>query len=219
MSAPGANVRLSFPQDEPRHPWLAPLLEAYHLVDRGVAEGIARAARQGRRLACAKGCAACCRSHLTIPVYPLELVGIYWYATERLAEPVRGRLKEQLRNHASGAPCPFLVDEACSIYPLRPMACRQFNVFDRVCAEREDAFHTRPQDVLVPDRRRTDAAFFELLPFYGVKGKRERRDALKKGLQHALAKVLQEQDWPKLAGRMDERTNREKTIEKVNNSL
>jgi Fe-S-cluster containining protein len=149
------------------------------------------------------GCAACCRSHLTIPVYPLELVGIYWYATERLEEPVRGRLKAQLRAHVSGAPCPFLVDEACSIHPLRPMACRQFNVFDRVCAEGEDAFHTRPQDVLVPDRRRIDAAFFEVLPFYGVKGKRERRDVLKKGLQHALAKVLQEQEWAKLAGRMD----------------
>lgn len=210
MSAPATGVtgRLSFPQDEQRQPWLAPLLEAYRIVDEGVAEGIARAARQGRRLACGKGCAACCRSHLTIPVYPLELVGIYWYATERLEEPMRSRLKAQLRAHVSGAPCPFLVDEACSIHPLRPMACRQFNVFDSVCAEGEDAFHTRPQDVLVPDRRRIDAAFFEVLPFYGVKGKRERRDALKKGLQHALAKVLQEQDWAKLAGRMDERDER-----------
>ena len=210
MSAPATGVtgRLSFPQDEQRQPWLAPLLEAYRIVDEGVAEGIARAARQGRHLACAKGCAACCRSHLTIPVYPLELVGIYWYATERLEEPVRSRLKAQLRAHVSGAPCPFLVDEACSVHPLRPMACRQFNVFDRVCVEGEDAFHTRPQDVLVPDRRRVDAAFFELLPFYGVKGTRERRDALKKGLQHALAKVLQEQDWAKLAGRIEERDAR-----------
>jgi len=217
MSAPATGVtgRLSFPQDEQRQPWLAPLLEAYHLIDLGVAEGVARAARQGRRLACAKGCAACCRAHLTIPVYPLELVGIYWYVTERLEEPVRSRLKAQLRAHVSGAPCPFLVDEACSIHPLRPMACRQFNVFDRVCAEGEDAFHTRPQDVLVPDRRRVDAAFFELLPFYGVKGKRERRDTLKKGLQHALAKVLQEQDWAKLAGRMEEWDARSNDINKT----
>jgi hypothetical protein len=44
----GAPQRLTFPDDEATHDWLA----------------------------CAKGCAACCRAHLTIPVYPLELVGI-----------------------------------------------------------------------------------------------------------------------------------------------
>ncbi len=44
MSAPaaGAGARLSFPQDEQRQPWLAPLLEAYRIIDEGVAEGIAR---------------------------------------------------------------------------------------------------------------------------------------------------------------------------------
>lgn len=214
-SAAGVSARLSFPQDERRQPWLAPLLEAYHLIDQGVAEGIDRAVLHGRQLACAKGCATCCRAHTTIPVYPLELIGIYWFVSEHLVEPGRGRLREQLRSHVSGGPCPFLVDESCSIHPLRPMACRQFNVFDHVCAEGEDAFHTRPQDVLVPDRRAMDAAFFEMLPFYGVKGKRERREVLKKGLQHSLAKVLQQHDWAKLAERMGERTTLSFDIDKA----
>ena len=34
--------RLSFPEDETRFEWLPPLLEAYHIADVGVAEGVAR---------------------------------------------------------------------------------------------------------------------------------------------------------------------------------
>ena len=68
--------RLSFP-DEGHLSWLAPLLDPYHIIDQGVQEGVGREERQGRRLACANGCSACCRLHLTIPVYPLELMGLY----------------------------------------------------------------------------------------------------------------------------------------------
>ena len=60
--------RLCFAEDEARHEWLAPLLDGYHLSDQGVHEGIRREQAQGRRLACSKGCAACCRADLSIPV-------------------------------------------------------------------------------------------------------------------------------------------------------
>jgi Fe-S-cluster containining protein len=194
--------RLRFPDDEARQAWLTPLLDGYHITDLGVHEGIRREQAQGRRLACSKGCAACCRAHLTIPVYPLELIGIYWYAIERVTGATRDRLHRQLADYRIGSPCPFLVDDACSIHPMRPMACRQFNVFDRVCAEGEDAYHTRRKDVLTPLRRYADDAFFAMLPFYGVTQKGERRRAIKQGMQHRLARVLQEQDWSKLAERM-----------------
>ncbi len=103
---------------------------------------------QGRNPACGRGCAACCRSHLTIPVYPLELIGIYWYPVEKVAGRIRDKLEKQLAEYRPNTPCPFLVDAACSIHPMRPMACRQLNVFGKVCAEGEDAYHTRRQDVL-----------------------------------------------------------------------
>ena len=131
--------RLQFPAEEVALAWLTPLLDAYHVADRGVAEGISRAQHQGRTLACAKGCSACCRSHTTIPVYPLELVGMTWFAIEKIEPPLRASLKSQLRAHRQGQPCPFLVDGICSVHPLRPVACGQFNVFGRPCAEGEAA--------------------------------------------------------------------------------
>ena len=195
-------ARLSFPEDETKQAWLPRLLEAYAIVDAGVSEAIVREQKQGRQLACHKGCAACCRSHTTIPVYPLELIGITWYAVEKLEGPVREKLIQQLREHQKGEPCPLLVDNACSIHPLRPMACRQFNVFGQVCAEGEDAYDTRRADVLTPLREYADAAFDEMLPFYGVKNSAERQRLIETGEVHRLAKGLQEYEWSKLAERM-----------------
>ena len=82
--------RLAFTEDEARLPWLGLLLEMYHTTNQGVAQGIRQGERQGRALACARGCAACCRSHTDIPVYPLELMGIAWFATEQLGGELRG---------------------------------------------------------------------------------------------------------------------------------
>ena len=71
--------------------------------------------------------------------------------------------------------CPFLIDNACSIHPLRPLACRNYNVFGQQCAEGEDAYYTRRGDVLTPHQKNTDLAFDTMLPFYGAKNKAERR--------------------------------------------
>ena len=195
--------RLNYPNDELIHPWLSRLLEAYHITDEGVAEGIRRETVQGRTLACGKGCAACCRSHTTIPVYPLELVGISWYVTEKLTGKLREQLKQQLGDYSNQPGCPFLVDDICSIHPLRPMACRQFNVFDKVCAEGEDAYYTRRQDVLTPIKKYTDQAFDVTLPFYGVENKLERRKAIEQGAIHRIAKALKECNWDSLAEKME----------------
>lgn len=196
--------RLTFAVDEARHPWLGCLLDAYHTLDQGVVLAIGRELVRGHRLACAKGCAACCRSHLTIPVYPLELLGIYWFVSEHLAPAHRSVLRRQLEAHRRGEACPFLVEEVCAIHPLRPAACRQFNVLDRVCLEGEDAYYTRRSDVVTPIRRFTDAAIARALPFYGVKDPHQQRKVLRSGQIHALAKVLQELDWGKLAMRLAE---------------
>lgn len=198
-----APQRLTFPAAEERHEWLGPLLDAYHLTDRGVHKGIQREQRQGRTLACSAGCGNCCESHTTIPVYPLELIGIYWYVTERIEGEPRDRLRERLRGRQPGDPCPFLLEARCSIHPMRPMACRHFNVFGRPCGPGEDAFHTRRRDVLTPIRRYQEQALDRMLPFHGVRAKAERRQAIKKGTVHALARVLQDLEWDKLADRMD----------------
>ncbi|HJX17467.1 MAG TPA: hypothetical protein VJ437_04640 [Acidiferrobacterales bacterium] len=116
----------------------------------------------------------------------------------KITGPLREQLERQLRDHKKGGPCPLLVDNACTVHPLRPMACRQFNVFDQVCTEGEDAYYTRRQDVLTPIRDYVDEAFDVLLPFYGIKKSSERQRMIQSGEVHRLVKVLQEYDWPKL---------------------
>jgi len=196
--------RLSFPADEAVHSWLPILLEAYHVVDKGVAEAIGIEGKKGKKLACGKGCSNCCRTHTTIPVYPLELVGISWYTIEKISGPVREALKKQLEHHKEDGPCPFLVYEACSIHPLRPIACRQFNVFGNPCAEGEDPYYTRREDVLSPIRRYTDRAFFIMLPFYGVKSEADRKRVVERGSMHSVVKLMQTCKWKSLSERMEE---------------
>lgn len=194
--------RLSFVEDEVRLPWLSLLLEMYHTTNQGVAQGIRQGERQGQTLACARGCAACCRSHADIPVYPLELMGIAWFATEQLGGELRGRVQQQLAQHKANASCPFLVDEACAIHPLRPMACRHFNVFDQVCAEGEDAFHTRREDVLIPVVFHKNKALAMMLRHHQVPTETERKTRVANGSVHTLAQSLREVRWENLALRM-----------------
>ncbi len=195
--------RVQYAQDEQRFPWLVRLLDAYHIIDQGVSAAIKREQLDGRQLACAKGCSSCCASHQDIPVYPLELMGMSWYVIEKLQSPLREQLHQQLQQLDTLDCCPFLLDGACSIHPLRPIACRQFNVLDKPCAEGEDAYHSRKQDVMMPIKRFADEAFDVMLPFYGVKKKSERRKAIKEGRLHAAAKVMRQCNWQALPEKMD----------------
>jgi Fe-S-cluster containining protein len=200
--------RSSFPEEEREHPWLELLLDAYHIIDRGITGAIAAEVKKGKKLACARGCATCCRTHKDIPVFPLELNGIIWYAVEKAQGPEREVLQAQLSAFRKDSGCPFLIDEACSIHVVRPMACRQFNVFERPCEEGEDPFHTRRQDVLDPVKKHVDQAFFLMLPFYGIESEKERREAVETGAFHRMAREFHGCNWPQLAQKMKEHDHR-----------
>lgn len=203
MKKPRGPKRISFPQDEKRIAWLPLLLDALSVVDRGVERAIRETEGEKKtRLACTKGCDVCCRAQRDIPVYPLEMVGIYWYCIEKIQEPLRSRLRIQLEEYRGEAQCPFLLNHACTVHGLRPIACRQFNVFSRPCGEGEDPFFTRRGDVLSPLRNYTDEAFMIMLPFYGVTDKKAKAEMIRTGLIHRHARVLQSLDWKELAGRM-----------------
>ncbi len=202
-NSPAAAKRVSFPDDEKKHRWLTLLLDGYQIVDRGVAKAIDTERKKGRELACAKGCSNCCSTHSDIPVYPLEIVGILWYTTEIIAGPVRQKLKKQLADFKKGGTCPFMLEGVCEIHRVRPMACRQFNVFDRPCEEGEDPFHTRREDVMDPVKKHIDQAFFIMLPYYGVKDEKERIKVIETGAFHNMVKELHACNWNELAGKMD----------------
>lgn len=194
-----------FTEDIIKHTWLPLLLDAYDVVDKGIDSAITKFSKKKKTtLACHKGCANCCKTHKDIPVYPLELVGIYWYAIEKIDEPIRSILKEQLRNYKGEVRCPFVINSSCSIHLMRPIACRQFNVFGKACDVDEDPFYTRINDVLPQQKDVINKAFAIMLPFYGVTGEEEIRSFLKHNLIHTQVKVLQSLQWHKLALRMDD---------------
>jgi Fe-S-cluster containining protein len=113
--------------------------------------------KQGQKISCKKGCAACCRS--MVPVSEVEarsfgeLVDCLPEArrnqvVERFAEALHHleqtglldklRTREQwseaeykkisVQYFLHGIACPFLEDESCSIYADRPASCREFLV-------------------------------------------------------------------------------------------
>lgn len=199
----GLSRRLHFPEDEKKLPWLPLLLDAYAIADTGVS--IALRGEEKRRkvkLACAKGCGNCCVHQKDLPFYPHELVGIYWYVSEKMVQPMRAILRDRLAGHAVGSACPFLVDNSCSIHPVRPIGCRQFNVFQKPCGEGEDPYYSRRDDVLVPLPEYIDRAFAAVLSFYNIKKESDPAKAV--GLVRSQIMNLQTYDWKKLVALLDQ---------------
>ena len=196
--------RFSLPEDEKNLPWLSMLLDAYHTIDKGVAASLDAERKKHRKLACAKGCSSCCVTHKDIPIYPLELQGLIWYVTEKFSGPNREVLKIRLERFSRDSACPFLIEQACSIHPMRPMACRQFNVFFTSCEEGEDPFHTRRHDVMDPVKKHVDQAFFIMLPYHGIEKESDRIKFIEAGEMHNMVRELHGCNWKALAEKMGE---------------
>ncbi len=201
-TAAGLSRRLRFPEDERRIPWLSLLLDAYAIADTGVAIAVRETEkRRKKKLACGKACGACCVHQKDLPLYPHEIVGIYWYASEKLAGPVREVLKGRLSAGVDTKGCPFLIEGSCSIHPMRPVGCRQFNVFNAPCAPGEDPYFTRREDVLEPLTEYLDRVFAAVLPFYNLQAEGDTARAVK--TVHSQIMNLLSFDWSKLAGLLE----------------
>lgn len=123
------------------------------LDDRLVGMAAKAEARAGRPVTCAKGCGACCRQ--AVPLSPAEawmladqtaslpperrelVLGRFTQARARLFDAgfgersLAGAGRDSMERlgldyFRLGIPCPFLEEEACSIHPQRPSACREF---------------------------------------------------------------------------------------------
>ena len=134
------------------------LLPIFHAItDELTARGIAREAAAGRMLSCRAGCGACCRQAVPLAAVEARAIAALVAAlpeprqaviTARF-EAARGRLAEAgVTTRAAdiaaldpagrdaygrsyfrfGIACPFLEDEDCTIYPDRPLACREYLV-------------------------------------------------------------------------------------------
>ena len=200
--APGLSRRLHFPADERRFPWLSLLLDAYAIADTGVAVAVKNMEKkQKKKLACGKGCGNCCVHQKDLPLYPHEIVGIYWYASEKISGQARDLLRNRLAVASGASGCPFLIDNSCAIHPVRPIGCRQFNVFTTPCATEEDPYYTRCGDVLQPDQGYLDRAFAAVIPFYNLKKEEDIPGAIR--TIRAQIMNLLSYDWSKLAALME----------------
>lgn len=123
-------------------------LRVFQDVDELVDRELARSVASGRPSSCAKGCSHCCRQELHAPRAEVEAIvewletsaphlipelrtriasWLDWYRTEYPKLAASG-LAPREAFHAHGPPCPALVDDACSIYPVRPVFCRTHHV-------------------------------------------------------------------------------------------
>lgn len=97
---------------------------------------------------CKKGCSACC--HYNVNVSALEVDYI-----EKMTGHQRSRKLAPSENFL-GKPCPFLIDNACSIYEFRPFACRRH--------------HALTEDAYWCDTERCFEHSFPLISYSGLEG-------------------------------------------------
>lgn len=123
-----------------------------------VAERAVEQLRMEQQLACSKGCSYCC--HLKVEAFDHELYGIvaHLMATRTLDE-IRAfeRRLVAIAEQSAGAspeeylvkklPCVFLENDACSIYPVRPITCVTYHSLDRDDCIRA---HNNPDEPWVP---------------------------------------------------------------------
>lgn len=155
LTIAGERVALdvTVPRGNARPAVLLPILRP--LADRIVDIAIRRSEAEGKPISCKAGCGACCRQLVPITATEAvrieqvvaempeprrsEILARFAAAEELFGRaglletldgpPLRG--KENLRQFglayfAVGVPCPFLEAESCSIYPERPLSCREY---------------------------------------------------------------------------------------------
>jgi Fe-S-cluster containining protein len=143
------------------------LLPALHVLASKVTEfAYEDAAKEGKPISCKAGCGACCRQCVPLAVSEARAIAkVVANMPEPRQSEVRQRFADALDklkptgllqkiiddNQLSedhfieisleyfklGVPCPFLVNESCSIYEDRPLICREYVVISppKHCAE------------------------------------------------------------------------------------
>jgi Fe-S-cluster containining protein len=132
-----------------------------------------------------------------VPFSKLELSGISWYTTEVMNSQSFDLIIPRLLNHKKTTECPFLLEGLCSIYHVRPIACRIFFVFNTPCDSFEDVSLTRPADIFTHSRETAKRVAMRFLDsdFYGLKTKRDKEKAFEDGFIVKTSRQMHHIDW------------------------
>lgn len=193
-------ILMKFKEHEEKYEWLPMLLQAYYQNDLGTYQEMqGLLSKVTAKIACQKGCYKCCINQ-TVPITQIELMGISWYVSEGISDlNLKEKLHSQMIQHKNNQACPFLLNGECAIYPLRPIACREFHVLRNPCASGEDVLLTRPGDIWGPSRAIGRKTATKLLPFYGFKKPREIEMAFEAGFIHENTQNMHLIDWAEMA--------------------
>lgn len=96
---------------------------------------------------CRRRCSSCC--NISVSLASIEADRLGKQIGRAPARPPADQAPDQLAERYFGTPCPFLVNETCSIYTHRPLACRLHFTLDA------DEFFCRttiaPSESIVPN--------------------------------------------------------------------
>lgn len=100
----------------------AKLKVLYKIQDKRASIAIESIESKGIKIECKKGCNHCCHYQVLITKQEASLISEY--------TGVKPKIPKRARDLFSNPdPCPFLKKGICSIYPVRPLACRGYFVF------------------------------------------------------------------------------------------
>ena len=201
---PAVSSRTRYPQ-ETRYPWLPILLDSYAIDDYEIQLDVKNGViGRGEKIACHKGCFSCCTSH-AIPITPLEFMGVSWYYCEVCEADTKRQIRPRLLHHTKTIECPFLLDTVCSIYPVRPLACRDFFVYGEPCKMNEDPFVTRSHDMHPPNREISRYVALRLLDFPGFNCSsiEEKEKAFNDGIIVNSGRYMHDIDWAEFVKRAE----------------
>lgn len=190
--------RKKYNVDESNYPELTVILDTYDISDSMTQAYL----EQVGPVMCKKGCSNCCKNPV-VPFTEPELIGISWYATEKLTNPVREQIKQRLYDHEATVECPFLLNNECSVYEVRPLICRQFYVKNTACTQNENIISNRPHDIVAPIQPILKASFIKLLDFWPSASMEDKEEAFENGVIQDITVNMHEYNWVELAKTMD----------------
>lgn len=147
--------------------------DAQHLIVRQIYDETDEAMKKINNV-CAKGCHYCC--HQFISIIPVEELAITRYIKNEIHYQVRKQLckriiewfeyfdqhtpkhfivsTEHIQEFEKQCakdkyPCPFLIDNACSIYPVRPIVCRTHAVTTPIQTCEENPLNNPCQQAII----------------------------------------------------------------------
>jgi Fe-S-cluster containining protein len=144
---------------------LLPLKRAYQRFDKIIASAIEESPAKP---ACKAGCSYCC--YYKVEVKAHEMLLIHEYMQKNLASTLSAHILASAKTNAelirtltpkehlsSNIKCPFLIENQCSIYDVRPFRCRSFHAINVATCE---ASYANPSDFSIATELIEDVSHF-----------------------------------------------------------